>query len=336
MQAKTGKTHKAKAADASSYNYELLYTFCSVGGANCTDGKWPSAGLIQDAAGNLYGTTSEGGANGGGTVFKVDSAGTETVLYSFCSVANCTDGVMPFAGLIHDAAGNLYGTTWFGGANFTANSNYGGGTVFKVDSTGKETVLYSFCSVGANCTDGADPFGLIQSTAGNLYGTTEGGGANNRGTVFKVDSTGHETVLYSFCSVVNANGVCTDGAFPFAGLIRDAAGNLYGTTNAGGVNNDGTVFKVDNTGKETVLYSFCSVLNANETCADGNSPFAGLIRDAAGNLYGTTDHGGAHSFAFSTGGTVFQVDSTGKETVLYSFLLLLMGTARTEMGPWLV
>ena len=115
----------------------MLYSFCSA--ANCTDGGRPAAGLIEDTAGNLYGTTSLGGTNSGGTVFKVNSTGNETVLYSFCSAANCTDGQAPSGGLIEDSAGNLYGTTSGGGAHNNS------GTVFKVDSTGKETVLYSFC-----------------------------------------------------------------------------------------------------------------------------------------------------------------------------------------------
>jgi len=306
-----------------AYSETVLYNFCSA--ANCTDGAYPLyAGLIQDADGNLYGTTFSGGAgngagNGGsgvGTVFKVDNTGHETVLYSFCSAAYCTDGVFPYAGLIQDADGNLYGTTEEGGVSGYGSAS-GDGTVFKVDNTGHETVLYSFCSA-ANCTDGSNPYaGLIQDAAGNLYGTTEApGGANGGGTVFKVDNTGHETVLYNFCSAVN----CTDGFAPSAGVIEDAAGNLYGTTVQGGANNGGTVFKVDNAGHETVLYNFCSAAN----CTDGQHPAAGLIQDAAGNIYGTTLAGGANYGTtgvngFRGGGTVFRVDNAGHETVLYNF-----------------
>ena len=233
----------------------VLYSFCP-GGYPCGDGNNPVAGLIQDGAGNLYGTTFYGGNSGdgcgncgGGTVFKVDGTGHETALYSFCSAPNCTDGTYPSAGLIQDAAGNLYGTTINGG---NPNSDcpfgaYGCGTVFKLDDTGRETVLYSFCSA-PNCTDGAKPeAGLIQDAAGNLYGTTYQGGANGEGTVFRVNSTGGEAVLYSFCSAPN----CTDGAYPYAGLIQDSAGNLYGTTSFGGANvgcdygaGCGTVFKL--------------------------------------------------------------------------------------------
>jgi uncharacterized repeat protein (TIGR03803 family) len=300
LQAKTRRTHKAKIPDGHSYG--VLYSFCP-GGSPCTDGTSPHAGLIQDAAGNLYGTTALGGANNRGTVFKLDNTGHETVLYSFCSAANCTDGSQPYAGLLQDAIGNLYGTTTSGGGS-------SGGTVFKLDSTGHETVLYNFCSLvqGNNCADGGGPnAGLIQDAAGNLYGTTVGGGANTGcyggcGTVFKVDSTGHETVLYSFCSV-NTPVKCSDGNAPYAGLIEDAAGNLYGTTSLGGANlgnifgGGGTVYKVDKTGHYTVVYSLCSL----GSCTDGYDPRAGLIQDSAGNLYGTTDGGGAQNGGVQSG-----------------------------------
>ena len=325
LRGKMGNTHQAKVAGATS-NYEVLYSFCPEGGF-CPDGALPLAGLIQDAAGNLYGTTYNGGANGGGTVFKVDNTGHYTVLYSFG-----TDGYYPKAGLIQDAAGNLYGTAAFGG---TSNSNCVEstcGTVFKLDSTGHETVLYSFCSA-ANCTDGANPYaGLISDAAGNLYGTTAVGGANvsangqGFGTVFKLASpaqpggTWTETVLYSFCSTSG----CTDGQTPVAGLIQDGAGNLYGTTQNGGASNasgGGTVFKLlppaqpGGTWTEIVLYSFCS----EPYCMDGLQPVAGLLQDASGNLYGTTTQGGANSDFRYSPGVVFKLDTTGHETVLYSF-----------------
>jgi uncharacterized repeat protein (TIGR03803 family) len=329
---------------AEAQTLTVLYTF--TGGA---DGGEPYANLIQDAAGNLYGTTSAGGASGEGTVFMLDKTGTETVLYSFCSAENCTDGANPVAGLIRDTAGNLHGTTVNGGAS-------GYGTVFKVAANGKETVLYSFCSA-QNCTDGANPYaGLIRDAAGNDYGTTEVGGSGGCGpgcgTVFKVDKAGKETVLHSFnegayplygylvrdpagnlYGTTAAGGADGAGAVfklsksgeltlllsftykrpargfvPYAGLVRDPAGNLYGTTGKGGVPGPGTVFKLGKTGKEIVLHGF------NGAGGDGARPYAGLIRDAAGTLYGTTYAGGASGY-----GTVFKVDKTGKETVLYSF-----------------
>jgi uncharacterized repeat protein (TIGR03803 family) len=225
----------------------LLAVYCDQA-PNCPDGTQPESGLIQDAAGNLYGTTSLGGGGvytvGGGTVFKLGS-NTGEILYSFCSVSNCTDGSTPQAGLIQDAAGNLYGTTVGGGTGVAP----GGGTVFKLDTTGHHTILYSFCAT-SNCTDGAAPqAGLIQNAAGNLFSTTTAGGANSNsacgsngcGTVFKLDDMGHETVAYNFCSAPN----CADGATPQAGVIEDATGNLYGTAAVGGANGrGGVVFKL--------------------------------------------------------------------------------------------
>jgi uncharacterized repeat protein (TIGR03803 family) len=158
-------------------------------------------------------------------------------------------------------------------------------------------VLYNF----TGSADGESPYGsLVRDTAGNLYGTTEAGGASGEGTVFKVGQSGTHTVLYSF-----KGG--SDGANPYVGVIRDAAGNLYGTTANGGASGLGTVFKLTKTGKETVLYSFAGG-------SDGCYPYGGLLRDAAGNLYGTTEVCGASGV-----GTVFKLTNTGKETVLHSF-----------------
>ena len=226
----------------------------------------------------------------------------ESTLYTF---TDSPDGAGPWAGLIRDKAGNLYGTTHDGGV-------YGQGTVFKVDATGKETVLYSFTGY----PDGARPEAvLFRGGAGNLYGTTTYyGGAFLWGTVFKLDTTGEETVLYSFTGG-------TDGGYPVGGLLRDSAGNLYGTTVDGGEGSGcyyggcGTVFKVDRTGKETVLHSF-------SVGTEGQYPVKGLVRDAAGNLYGITNQGGKSSCnnGHETGcGTVFELDITGKLTVLHNF-----------------
>ena len=219
------------------------------------------------------------------------------MLYNFCSVANCADGNTPYASVIRHA-GNLYGTTVGGGVS---NS----GVVFKLDPAGNETVLYTFCPNG-NCVDGISPNAVIRDKEGNLYGTTTFGGGANSGVVFKLDPTGAETVLYSF-----AGGA--DGANPFGSLIRDEAGNLYGTTTAGGPSGQGTVFKVDPSGSETVLYSFTGG-------TDGGFPEAGLVRDEKGNFYGATFFGGlASPPCYSFCGVVFKVDTTGVETVLYSF-----------------
>ncbi len=293
--------------------------FCTQPG--CANGTYPEAGLIEDASGNLYGTTSAGGSsNLWGTVFKLTPNGssyTESVLYNFCSQGgtSCTDGANPVAGLIEDASGNLYGTTANGGANYSSSCNEGScGTVFRLapNSGGgfTQTVLYSFCAQGGTgCTDGANPLaGLDEDASGNLYGTTWQGGATipdgdrttTGGTVFELAPNGNggysESVLYTFCS----QSGCADGEWPTAGLIEDTSGNLYGTTSAGGATitvsgnttTGGTVFKLtpkgDGSYSETVLYSFCS----QSGCTDGLWPTSSLIEDASGNLYGTTTAGG--------------------------------------------
>jgi uncharacterized repeat protein (TIGR03803 family) len=271
----------------------VLYSFTGTGG----DGARPLAGLIRNAAGNLFGTTAYGGtgscSGGCGTVFKVDKTGKETVLYAF---GGSPDGADPFtAGLVSDARGNLYGVTLDGGAS----NNYG--TVFKLTKGGTESVLYSFTG-GPN--DAGNPAaGLIRDKAGNLYGVG-GGGANFYGSVFKLDRSGKVTLLYSFGGA--------DGGFPEGALIRDSSGDLYGTTDGGGAYFSGTVFKVDTTGTESVLYSFTGG-------ADGGFPgYGSLVRDAAGNSYGTTGLGGGGTCRGGCG-TVFKLDKTGTETVLYSF-----------------
>jgi uncharacterized repeat protein (TIGR03803 family) len=318
----------------------VLYSFCAQN--NCTDGSNPEAGLAFDKKGNLYGTTAYGGAYGGeegfggGVVFKLTPEGEETVLHSFCAQRNCTDGYYPFAGLVFDQKGNMYGTTAYGGTYNGGCTPEGCGVVFKLTPDGEETVLYSFCAQ-YNCVDGAGPLaGLVLDSKGNLYGTTLSGGTYGYGTVFKVTPEGGETVLHSFCAPDGNR--CTDGAWPSAGLIFDRKGNLYGTTQNGGTYTGfcnegvgcGVVFKLTPKGKETVLYSFCAKGGSN--CTDGAGPFAGLVFDPEGNLYGTTAGGGAYSKGYSgygifketpkgySGyGVVFKVTPKGKETVLYAF-----------------
>ncbi len=297
---------------------KVLYSFEGPPGYPATT----YAGLVSDAAGNLYGTSEQGGFGceqwGCGTVFELSPNGsggwTETVLYTFCMLWACGDGDQPAAGLIFDGAGNLYGTTAGGGI-------HGDGTVFEMSPNGSggwtETVLHSF---NDNGTDGADPqfAALIFDARGNLYGTTVVGGIHcggyGCGTAFELSPREGggwtETVLHSF-----GNG--TDGQNPYAGLIIDAAGNLYGTTGGGGIHGDGTVFELsprEGGGyTETVLHSF-----GNPATQDGNGPLGGLISDAAGNLYGTTEGGGIHS-----GGTAFELSPREgggwTETLLHSF-----------------
>jgi uncharacterized repeat protein (TIGR03803 family) len=277
-------------------------TFTTLHSFDGTDGQGPKAGLVQATNGNLYGTTEQGGAYGGGTVFKITPGGTLTTLYSFCSQINCTDGQSVEAGLVQATNGYLYGTTLQGGANGT-----GGGTIFKITPSGTLTTLYSFCNQNG-CTDGKYPYaGLVQAANGDLYGTTTGGGANGGGTVFKITPSGTLTTLYSFC----AQSGCTDGSGPYAGLVQAANGHLYGTTFFGGVPGWGTVFKITPSGTLTTLYSFCS----QSGCTDGQDPEAGLVQATNGYLYGTTYAGGPND-----GGTVFKITPSGTLTTLISFL----------------
>jgi uncharacterized repeat protein (TIGR03803 family) len=278
-------------------------------------GGGPETELVQDKAGNLYGATLYGGSGGGpncgnfgcGTIFKLDTNGNETVLHNFVG----TDGSRPRGGLIGDATGNLYGTALYGG-DLSRCGGEGCGTVFKLDTAGKLTVLYQF----EGGSDGAQPIGnLARDSKGNLYGNTYEGGSSDCvgdgcGVLFKVDPKGHETLLHVFLSAEPY------GIFPFGGVILDQAGSLYGTTNAGGTSgNNGTIFKFGPSGVISVLYNFMGG-------ADGSGPFAPLIQDSAGSLYGTTEFGGDPSCKLSPTigcGTVFKLDTSGRETVLYRF-----------------
>jgi uncharacterized repeat protein (TIGR03803 family) len=288
------------------------------------DGANPLAGLVRDSAGNLYGTT----AGFGGTVFKVNGAGAEEVLHIF--LGSPSDGSTPEAPLLRDSAGNLYGTTFFGGIDDL-------GTVFQIDSTNQSTILHSFrggakdgalpaggfvqdpagnfytTTFGGGLSDDGTAFGLPVSggerilhiftggvtdgdrceaglilVKGDFYGTASGGGAFDDGIIFKLDMRGNETVLYSFAG-------SPDGASPTGSLVADGAGNLYGTTLSGGTSNYGTLFRLDSNGTLSILYNFTGG-------TDGSGPYAGLVQDASGNLYGTTSAGGTWSF-----GTVFKL-----------------------------
>lgn len=271
---------------AQGQKLRVLYAFRGL-----ADGGSPIANVIQDKKGNLYGAAYRGGTSCNcGTVFQVDTSGKETVLYSFTGIGG--SGEYPSAGLVRDTAGNLYGSATGGE---TGNNGYG--VIFRVDTTGTETVLYTFTGMVG---DGEYPVGsLLRDAAGTLYGATNGGGASGYGTVFKLDSAGTETVLYSFGG--------TDGAFPAGGLVRDAQGSFYGATYNGGAYGYGAVFKLDTNGKETVLHSF--------NVGDGAFPSGALVRDAGGALYGVTVQGGANYYY----GTVYKVDTKNKESVLHSF-----------------
>jgi len=263
----------------------VLHNFGGTG-----DGWNPTARLILDSAGNLYGTTGYGGAYGHGTVFKIDTAGNETIIHSF---AAGKDGARPNAGLVEDTAGTFYGTTQYGGQGCDGQ---GCGTVFRISASGVETVLYRFGDV----PDGASPLGGVAlDSAGNIYGTTWLGGIYSFGTVYALDTSGNEKVLHSF-----AGG--SDGANPLAAPVLDTAGNLYGSTSSGGTY-FGTAYMVDRAGNESILYRFTGGL-------DGAYPYSHLLVDASGNLYGNSSQGGV-----SGTGTVFELTGSSLN-VLYGFL----------------
>jgi uncharacterized repeat protein (TIGR03803 family) len=260
----------------------VLYSF--YGGP--TDAGGPYGSLIQASDGDLYGMTLGGGANDAGAVFKINPAGTETLLHSF----DGTDGQNPFGNLVQASDGNFYGMTETGTGN--------AGTIFKMTPSGTVTVLHSF-SGGA---DGANPYGtLIQARDGNFYGVTSYGGAGAAGTVFEITPAGTETILHSF------TGQPTDGGAPYGSLVQGSDGNLYGMTLVGGANNDGTVFKIS-AGTESLLHSFAG------GTTDGATPYGSLIQGQDGNFYGMTESGGTYG-----SGTLFRITPGGTETVLYSF-----------------
>ncbi len=264
---------------------------------NGADGQNPTGSLIWDAAGNLYGTTVNGGIHSAGTLFeltpRVGRGWSEKLLHSF---GLGTHGQHPYAGVIFDAAGNLYGTTYDGGIHNL-------GTVFqltpKADGGWSEFVLHNF----GTGSDGENPTAsLIWDAAGNLYSTTVNGGIHGLGTLFeltpRVGGGWSEELLHSF-------GLGTHGQHPYAGVVFDAAGNLYGTTHDGGIYNLGTIFELapnaDGGWSENTLH------NLGTAGTDGTGPNAGLIWDAAGNLYGTTTGGGIYGCGWDRCGTVFEI-----------------------------
>lgn len=321
-----------------------LYNFCSQ--TNCKDGAnsvLAQPALVQGTDGNLYGTTFGGGVTdlctGCGTVFRITPGGKLTTLYSFCSEANCADGIRPTAGLVLASNGNFYGVT-------NQGTTTGYGTVFKITPAGQLTTLYTFCSQ-TDCADGGNPMGaLVQGTDGNLYGTTWTGGPDCAsqglcGTFFRITPGGQLTTLATVAGYpsgalvqgvdgdfygttaragsvfkVTPQGALTTLGFvccyPYAGLVQGSDGNFYGTTYVGGNNNNGTcqnngcgsVFEITPEGVITTLYSFCSQLN----CTDGWAPFGPVTQATSGSLYGTTIAGGAYSNCYFGGcGTIFSL-----------------------------
>lgn len=277
----------------------ILHSF--TGSGSPIDGACPQASLLQLSNGSFYGTTCIGGANDLGTVFSVNSDGTESILWSFGSG---TDGQNSYGALILGSDGNLYGTNPYGGA-------HGTGSVFKIapgGGTGSESVLYSFA---ASSADGHFPHaGLILGADKNFYGTTYGGGTYGAGTVFRLTPGGAETVLVNFGSTSTDGNMATPTTSiePAATLVQYSDGNFYGTTPSGGTYNNGTVYMITPGGVKTQLYSFAS------GAGDGQTPQAGLLLANDGNFYGTTVSGGANNK-----GTVFKITPAGVETLMYSF-----------------
>jgi uncharacterized repeat protein (TIGR03803 family) len=330
-----GTTYRGGAANAGSvfelvstsgvYSESLLFSFPP------TDGARPVGNLVADSAGNLYGTTANGGiydcpivGNGCGSIFKLthlpDGTWQRNIIHNFSGTLN-GDGAGPTGGLIFDSAGNLFGTT--------SNSIYGGGTAFELSPSGGKWIFHTIYSFSSHRNDGNDPIGnLVMDAAGNLYGTTIGGGTGSPyncsycGTVFKLTPTGlsrwKETIIYNFQGL-------SDGNLPEAGLALDAAGNLYGTTSEGGIypgdQGCGVAFKLasnpDGTWTQSVVYTFAGT-------SDGCGPLAGVVLDSAGNLYGTAPSGGTGGPHCNFGcGVVYKLTPTPSgpwtESTIYNF-----------------
>jgi uncharacterized repeat protein (TIGR03803 family) len=333
-------------------------TFTLLTKFNGDNGAWPTFGsLIQGLDANFYGTTSLGGVNNTGSVFKITPSGKVTTIYSFCSQVGCADGQIPDDSLVQTLDGNFYGTTYEGGAS-------NNGTVFELTPKGELTTLHTFCSE-SNCADGLFPYaGLSLATNGEFYGVTSRreGVTPVYGTVFEMSRLGQLTTLYTFCAQTN----CTDGSSGARGLILGASGKFYGVTGDGGAHNAGTIFEITTDGEFRtlhsfnrsdgaspntliqatdgnlygttfgggstnsgviyeltpagdfrVLYNFCSQVN----CADGANPYAPLMEGSDGNFYGTTTFGGASQInqLLLGYGIVFQITPAGQFTILHTF-----------------
>jgi uncharacterized repeat protein (TIGR03803 family) len=299
-------------------------TFATLHRFSPKDGGLAIVGLIQATDGNFYGALPYYGGFGEGAIFKITPSGKLKTLHNFCSQNSrhvCPDGARPFAALVQGTDGNFYGITVEGGASTGDIHLCGGigcGTIFKITTKGILTTLYNFCAQvnSGVCTDGSEPVaGLVQAADGNLYGTTIGGGHDNRevcysysgcGTVFTITPIGALTTLHRFDGA--------DGANPEAALVQTTDGIFYSTTDHGGANGGGTVFKMDPRGELTTIYSFCSQSN----CADGSPAQGALVHATNGNFYGTTKLGGVCNERNGCG-TVFSMTPSGDLTTLFTF-----------------
>ncbi len=291
IQAKDGNLYGTTDGGGSSF-YGTIFRMTLSGGLtplysfmDGTSGANPYARLVLGTNGNFYGTTSQGGLNSYGTLFRMTTGGNVVFLYSF---TGGTDGADPQTGLTQGADGNFYGVSTQGGANSF-------GAIYKMNANGAVTALYQF----AGSADGAYPFAdLIQGKDGSFYGTTVEGGVNGYGTVFRVATNGTLTTLSAFSF--------TNGAYPQAGVIQGADGNFYGTTSGGGLSDNGTVFSLNTNGSLTTLCSF--------GFTNGSGPIAAMVQGTDGNLYGTTSSGGAGGQ-----GTAFKITTNGILTTLLWF-----------------
>lgn len=262
-------------------------------------GRIPQAGFVQDSDGNFYGTISATGTGAHGRIFRLTPGGEPITLATFTGNSGLNRGRNPSAVMVRGSDGNFYGTTLEGGTN-----NYG--TVFKTTPEGTLTTLVDFSGNGVSNKGASPQAGLVQGSDGNFYGTTERGGMNDLGTVFKVTPAGELTTLVEF----TGNGASNKGARPYGGLVPGSNGKFYGTTANGGTNDLGTVFKMTPGGVLTTLVSF----TGNGTANKGSNPRAGLVQGSDGNFYGTTLYGGTNNY-----GTVFRVAPEGGVATLVNF-----------------
>lgn len=300
-------THVGVSCAAAAAGESVLYSFGAFRGP---DGAYPGW-LIQGLDGDLYGVTQSGGTNELGSVFKLTTAGSESVLYSFdqnatSSITSNADAIV----LVQASDGTLYGISHNGG---TVNA----GSFFKV-SGGTGTILYSF---GVAALDGSFPTGLTLGSDGNFYGVASFGGGNFTGSVFKITPAGVESTLYSFGSTTSG-----DGNSALGNLVQASDGTFYGVTTGGGANGTGAVFTVTPAGAEAVIYSF-----GPKTGTDAQSPAGGLVQGSDGNFYGLTGKGGANGT-----GAIYKITPTGTETVLYSFGPPVNAQDPKPIGPLLL
>jgi uncharacterized repeat protein (TIGR03803 family) len=280
-----------------SWKLRTLYKFCSQ--TNCTDGDAPAGALVIDSSGNLYGTTDDGGNENGGVVYELQKGGAYKVLYSFCALSQCADGSHPFAGLAYQ--GQQSGETYDGVSTLYGTAARGGpmnwGVVYTIAPGEAESVLYGF-GADDNADDGDGPTTpLILDSAGNLYGTTPGGGSTGGGTIFGITPQGSETLSFAFCSQEPQD--C--GADPgIGGLLMTPDGTLFGTTQESEVGGTlrGVLYSFAN-GTYSTLANFC----AHRKCKQGVGPEAALVQGPSGNLYGSASQGGGGT---DNSGAVFE------------------------------